>query len=441
MSKILATLYRALGLMPASLAPSVNVDILLTLLFWKLMSEHANNKVAQHQQAWLLHNEATRMLIEINCFVVTPDCSYDTCRWQQPTQAMPALFNGLRRWANAQPFPTLETILRPMRFSKLNPQFDIFLYSNVLAEVMILIGGIDFASYAPGLNMGEIFGKAHAMLSMEGAADKEQVRASQIEAQLLASLLQPLPIDSVYDPLFGDGQRLFACVEHIASRVPRHQLQLYGQEPDAKLFALCKMVLACQDLNLHRLEKSEPLQSPMFGAQRLQLLAANVVLLRLPHQAQDWDFANAAYENIKRFPAPPPEDGRLALIWHGLASMKPQVGRMGVILPLTALVGSDGLALRRYLINQKHLAAVIELPGIARQDEPNVLLLLREHHASNQVAFIGATRQGQPEYDLISIEHALAAARKNQAAPWLHLIDDASIAQQGYSFNLATYSS
>ena len=440
MSEILTALYQALRLMPPSLAPAVNADIVLTLLFWRLLSDKATNKVVWREHTHPVPSAVVRQLMVNNHIIVPANCRYESCHWRHPNQAMHALRRALYRWVNAQANPLLETILRPVRFSQLNPLLAIFLYSEVLAQVITRIGQIDFARVAKNVTVGEIFSRARALLLIE--EEVELLRSDHLEAQLMARLLQPLASDTLFDPQFGNGQRLMACVEQVASSVPKHQMILYGQETNARQYALTKMDLICQGLTRHQLKNSDPLNAPLFASERLTLRAADVVLLRVPFQAQGWDYMNASYENFNRFPSPPPQDSRLALILHALACLKQETGRMAVVLPLRLLASSEGEKLRRFLVKHRHLAAVIELADIVHQPEPLILLLMREYHPSSQVAFIGATSMQEPTgrpYDGSAIEQAYAAAKQKKAAPFLRMIDDVRMAKRDYSFNFTAY--
>lgn len=440
MHEILAALYQALRLMPPSLALGDKADIVLTLLFWKLLSDSAANKLVWRTHPYFIPGAEAQQYMADNHIVVPPYCGYESCRWRQPHQAMGALRYALCRWVNAQANPLLETLLRPARFSQANRKMTIFKNSPVLAHVITRIGQLDFTRAAPGLSAGEIFSQARAFLRIE--EDAAWLRANQLEAQLMVRLLQPLPYDTLFDPQFGNGQRLMACVEHVASHAPRHQLIIYGQETNASQYALTKMDLICQGLTCHHLKNDAPRHALLFGTKQLALRAVDVVLLRVPHEAQAWDYINATYEDFCRFPLPPPQDSRLALILHALACLKPETGRMAVVLPRRLLASCEGFSLRRHVVKNRHLAAVIELAGIVQQLEPPILLLLRAYHPSSRVAFISATLKQDPSgppYGVNAIEQACVAARQNQGAPFLRKIDDVSMAKRGYAFNLAAY--
>lgn len=178
------------------------------------------------------------------------------------------------------------------------------------------------------------------------------------------------------------------------------------------------------------------------------LPSADVVITRIPDTAQAWDYeAAVASGDARRFPLGPPTDSRIALIWHGLSHLGAANSRMGVLLPLTLLDSDEGLVLRRHLVQQHQLEAVIELPVGNRSHPALRLLVLRHENLHGTVAFISGTvtheapmppHNSEP-YDAATVLRAYRAHRSLQAAPCLHPIDYATLARHDYAFHLSAY--
>jgi type I restriction-modification system DNA methylase subunit len=275
--------------------------------------------------------------------------------------------------------------------------------------------------------------------------------------QLVVDMLDLLPIDRVYDPACGDGQLLLACSNDMARRVPSHQLHLHGNVADAGQAALAGMHMLAHGLRLFVLEQTDALGTPLVhkvpDPSAGPLPCADVVLTRLPDAPQDWGAAAAvAATDTCRFPLGPPKDSRIALIWHGLAHLKDDKSRMGVILSLKVLDSAEGLALRCHLVQHYHLEAVIELPGTRCTGSALSLLLLRRENSLRTVAFIARTpysakqiptfEQKGEAYDVDTVlraYHAYLASCGLQHAPFLHLIDYHTLAKHDCQFYLAAY--
>ena len=163
---------------------------------------------------------------------------------------------------------------------------------------------------------------------------------------------------------------------------------------------------------------------------------ADVVICAIPDQLTPWSQFSALQDREKRFPLTPPVDSRVAQFWHGFLCLT-NLGRMAVLMPPTALIGPDGTALLRYLIDHNYLQAVVELPACAdRQSAPEsmpLLLLVDKRKADTRLALIGPERglSGTGYQD----RHVLAAFddwQGHRSNMHLHASDTSAVAQQGY---------
>lgn len=434
MNTILATLFDAKARMPQAIPEDVNADIVLTLLFWKLMSDWAQDKASRfhnhyHQPA--AHLKAIR---ESNQLLFNEACFYESCQWHQPEHACLALRDALYRWHALQKHPSLYSILRPERFGRQGIWFAKLSQSSHLADVITMIGNLSFAHLMPEIRIGEIFSRALDGLLPGGAV------LHHVVPQLMIDLLQPLHTDLIYDPACGIGQLLLACVRDMNQRQPRHQMQVLGQESSMNQWALCKMQLLCHGITLHQLANTDALGQPMLGIPGAP--NPDVVLTYLPGDLKDWKHKQG-WSDV-RFPEQPPKHASLAMIWHGLAQLQQPHARMGVIAPLKLLNNLEATALRRYLVEQRYLDAVIELPAHTCPGGRLGLLVLRHSHLMQGVAFISSKAKGsgarsRPSYDTTAILHAYHACRKHQAAPYLQVIEGSTMVQRDCSFSVADY--
>ena len=438
MQKILATLLQTKTMMPSSIAQAANADMLLTLLFWKLLSDWYQGKASRFQQHYHQPDTYIQATLAANHLRFSESTLYGAIHWDRPERACLALRESLYRWHHLQSQPSLYDILRPERFGQMSPHYPFLSHSNVLADVIRLIGGMSFTHLKPALTIGEVFSRALAILQ----ADEPTLHPLLV--QFMLDVLQPLPTDRIYDPACGTGQLLLACACDMVQRVPRHQMVLVGQEARLNHWALAKMQLISHGLTLHQLTHTDALDKPESGIKgMLGLSRINVVLTYLPGDKQDWKYAAA--KNDRRFPAKPPKEASLALIWHGLAQLQHEHARMSVILPLCLLEGSEGFALRRHVVEQHHLEAVIELPRQLGQGKLLGMLVLRKHHIVNTAAFISGNTMlspelaNQQELDLDVLLQAYRAYRHRQNRAGLYMIENTTLARHAYSFDLPTY--
>ncbi len=438
MNKLLTRLFQAQRALPTSIPASEQRDMLLTLLFWKMLSERQRGKARYRESSY---NGADPMLLHMvqqNRVNLSAASLYEACHWPTPFEAGVTLRTALYQCANEQTNRAFHTVLRPERYGRLSTYHTVLSNSTGLADAAKLIGGLTFED--PDLTIGHLFQRA--METLPG----EPNDVPGFVAQLLVELLNPGSGSVICDPAFGSGQLLRACVDYVAANYPGHKLVLLGQENQSSPWALTKMQLLVNGLLLHRLERADVLEKPMLFGERLSFLPADVVLSRLPDRASPWDHQNAAHENYKRFPGTPPKDSRLALIWTMLAAMKPVVGRMGVLMPADCLDSREGMVLRRTLLERNWLDAIIKLPRPKRKTDAlqavsPALLLVRQQREHDQVAIItGQGQAGQPlrQYDARTIKLAYGAFQARQSHASLHPATGAELAARPCVFEWPT---
>jgi hypothetical protein len=454
MNQIIKALFAAKAKMPAAMTPADSASILLTLLFWKLMSDWVGGKAVRASNRYQTPSPNTAVIfIRQSSYLIFNDAAlYGACRWVRPQDACLAVRESLFGWINLQANPMLHCILRPERFGKSSPNYALFSTSGLFAEVVELIGGMSFEHShsknpaSPPLLIGEIFSRMAEILDISPQALPHEV------TQLLVSILWPSPIDAIYDPACGDAQLLLACVTDMGKRVPNHQIFLLGNVASANQAALAGMQLLTHGLRLFALAGTDALSAgsdadfSVADAQIEEPPGARVVLTRIPLQAQDWDYVSAV--NDPRFPLSPPKDSRIALIWHGLAHLKGERDRMGILLPLELLDSEEGLVLRRYLVQNRHLDAVIELPATRIKEPLLSLVVLRSCSRLSTVAFISSKavvrnsklfQNWNGQYDAAAVVATYKAYRVMARAPWINEIDQATFAAHDYQFNLSAY--
>ena len=441
MNKVLHLLFQAQKQMPVSMGPAVSGDLLLTILFWKLVSDWWRVGGLRYWLPYGGHDPAILAMEQVNQLAVPDAAIYEACQWQNPLEAGAAIRTALYALMNGQRGRALDGVLRPERFGPLSEFAALFGNTDLLARVMNIIGGISVFSTVPQVTMGHVFSRALDILQL--VPDVPPVNV----VQLMAQLVNPVPGDSIYDPVCGCGQRLLAMVERVAKHHPDHQLVLYGQAIQSSQWALAKMQCLAKGLLCHRLERADALDTPMRAPGSDDLLRFDAVLLAVPFAPMEADCL--PQECRARFPLGVPLDARLALIWHALASLKPSQGRLCVWIAQDLLDSDDAFSLRRYLVQRHLLEAVIQLPHKMRRadNNPPVLLLIRQQASRTPVAFMaGMLAQVGKQvhrglYDVREIGFAYAAYQKQQAHPYLRLIDHHVMAKRHYSLAIAAYTS
>ncbi|MCW8335306.1 type I restriction-modification system subunit M [Vibrio paucivorans] len=223
-------------------------------------------------------------------------------------------------------------------------------------------------------------------------------------SDLLSIILEPQQGDSICDPACGSGSLLMKCGKQVQNNFAgSKQYALFGQEAIGSTWSLAKMNMFLHGEDNHRIEWGDTIRNPKLlesGHQDKEggLLHFDVVTANPPFSLDKWGFEDAGNDHFGRFRRgiPPKTKGDYAFISHMIETLKPQTGRMGVVVPHGVLfrASSEG-KIRKQLIDENLLDTVIGLPeklffgtGI-----PAAILIFKKHKDDNKVLFIDASRE------------------------------------------------
>jgi type I restriction enzyme M protein len=177
---------------------------------------------------------------------------------------------------------------------------------------------------------------------------------------------------------------------------------LFGQEAIGSTWSLAKMNMFLHGEDNHRIEWGDTIRNPKLQDSNGGLLHFDIVTANPPFSLEKWGHENAEHDPWGRFErgVPPKTKGDYAFILHMIETLKPQTGRMGVVVPHGVLFrGSSEGAIRTKLIEENLLDAVIGLPeklffgtGI-----PAAILIFKKHKDDKKVLFIDASREFKSE--------------------------------------------
>jgi type I restriction enzyme M protein len=217
---------------------------------------------------------------------------------------------------------------------------------------------------------------------------------------LLGLILDPHEGESIYDPACGTGGMLLECVHHLKENKEDYRtLKLYGQEKNLTSSSISRMNMFLHGIEDFQIERGDTLRNPaFFEADNLKTF--DCVIANPPFSLKDWgaeNWANDAYgRNIAG--VPPPGNGDMAWIQHMIKSMN-STGRMTVVLPPGALYRKNAEGkIRKKLIEQDLLEAVISLGSnifYGTQLAACVLVFkqIKEDKKKGKVLFIDASDQ------------------------------------------------
>ncbi len=170
--------------------------------------------------------------------------------------------------------------------------------------------------------------------------------------------------ETVYDPACGTGGMLLESVNHLKEKKKDFRtLKLYGQEKNLTSSSIARMNMFLHGIEDFQIERGDTLKNPAFFTAD-GLTTFDCVIANPPFSLKDWgakSWTNDPYgRNIAG--TPPDSSGDMAWVQHMIKSLKPNTGRMAIILPHGVLFrkGAEG-KIRQALIEKDLLEAVIGL--------------------------------------------------------------------------------
>jgi type I restriction enzyme M protein len=225
--------------------------------------------------------------------------------------------------------------------------------------------------FDPESTPGDVMGDAYEYL-LKYFADESGKKAGEFftprhVTRVLAEILDPQDGESVHDPTCGSAGMLIEVVNEVRRKGgdPR-TLRLSGQEVSLTTAAIARMNLFMHDIEDFRIRRGDTLRDPKFtkpdgGLEQYDAVVANPPFSLSPWGREDWP--DDPYGR-SRWGVPPATKGDFAFVEHMLAVMKPETGRLAVVMPRGVLFRSGAeREIRKRLVECGLVEAVIGLPA------------------------------------------------------------------------------
>lgn len=177
--------------------------------------------------------------------------------------------------------------------------------------------------------------------------------------QLIASMIEPYD-GTLYDPACGSGGMFIQSAELVKSKQGSiSSVNVYGQEKEPATYRLAKMNLALRGISHHLGGMSDS----SFINDLHKGLYFDYIMANPPFNLKGWYDENL--QNDARwadYVTPPESNANYAWILHMLSHLKKSNGVAGFLLANGALNDSDTLEIRKRLIQNDKVEAIIVLP-------------------------------------------------------------------------------
>lgn len=222
--------------------------------------------------------------------------------------------------------------------------------------------------------------------------------------ELLISILDPKPNQSVYDPACGSGGMLIESYRHVRNCYgAEEELVLYGQEYNPDIYGLCRLNLIAHGITNVHIEYGDSLLYPRF-IEDGKLKTFEIVAANPPWNQDGYSdevLKKAEFNGRYDFALVNANSADWTWIEHMIASTKPD-GRIGLIIDNGCLFrgGSEKLV-RKRILTQDFIEAVILLPEklFYNTGAPGAILIFNKNKKVNRLSkiiFINASNEVVP---------------------------------------------
>lgn len=181
--------------------------------------------------------------------------------------------------------------------------------------------------------------------------------------RLLVQLMKPEAGMSIYDPTAGSGGMLIQSHQYIEEQGQNaNDLELFGQENDPTVVAICKMNIILHNINKYTIEYGDTLEEPL-NEKDGQLIQFDRVIANPPF-SQNYNRATMQYTARFSYGFAPEtgKKGDLMFVQHMLASCK-RTGKVVVVMPHGVLFrGGKEKEIRENMLKADVLEGIISLP-------------------------------------------------------------------------------
>jgi type I restriction enzyme M protein len=283
---------------------------------------------------------------------------------------------------------------------------------------------------------------------------------SVLMSHIIAHELQHKDTLEIYDPTSGSGSLLINIGQAVAQYAKsKDNITYYAQELKANTYNLTRMNLIMRGIkasniktrNGDTLEDDWPYFDESDPQGSYQALYVDAVVSNPPY-SQSWDSSHKESDpRYSRFGLAPKTKADFAFLLHDLYHLKPD-GIMTIVLPHGVLFrGGEEGEIRKQLIENDHIDAIIGLPAniFFGTGIPTVILVLKQKRQNNDVLIVDASKHFLKEgknnklqaSDIKRIVDAVIHRENNHESndKFSQLVSKQTLRDNGYNLNIPRY--
>lgn len=321
-------------------------------------------------------------------------------------------------------------------------------------KLVRLLNGIDemeLGNYQD--NSIDAFGDAYEYLMGMYASNAGKSGGEYFTPQEVSELLAyfifvgKMEVNKVYDPACGSGSLLLKFAKILGKENVR--LGFFGQEINLTTYNLCRINMFLHDIDYDKFDiaHADTLTDPKhWDEEPFEAIVSN------PPYSTKWDGKNnpLLINDLRFSPAgvlAPPSKADLAFIMHSLSWLATNGTASIVCFPGVLYRGGVEQKIRKYLIDNNFIDAIIQLPDnlFFGTSIATCIMVLKKSKNENKTLFIDASQ----EFVKITNNNKLtekhidkivkAYTKREEMNHFLTVVENSEISKQDYNLSVSTY--
>jgi len=423
-------------------------DYILTMLFVKYLSDFYKEKLEELKAKHGNNQERIQKSLSREKFKLDEKCTFEYLLKHKESESLGEEINKILEKIEEDNKEKLEGVFRNVDFNSETMLGRTKERNKILKHLLEDFSDSRLDLRPSRLSGNDVIGDSYEYLISHFASDAgkkggEFFTPSAVST-LLAKLVEASEGDRIYDPTCGSGSLLIKASKEVGN----NNFRLYGQESNGTTVSLAKMNMFLHDINDAVIEWGDTIGNPLHQENE-HLMKFDVVVANPPFSLDKWGAENASEDKYKRFErgVPPKSKGDYAFLLHMIASLN-EHGRMGVVLPHGVLFrGASEGKIRKQLIDENLLDAVIGLPSnlFFGTSIPACILVFKKQKDNSDVLFIDASREFNKDKNQNSLDDEHIAKildtykHKKELDKYSHKATPQEIQENDYNLNIPRY--
>lgn len=338
-------------------------DMMLTLVFLRFIGEKYEDGVERLRQQLIAEGLDPDDEAIVKAFfddATFTDGTFDLpveARWTtiintSAPQLNVALDTALHRIAGSN--PTLKGCFVEGTFTQRN------LGANDMKKIVDEVNKISHKTFGEEKDLiGRVYEYFLKEFAVNATKEEGEFYTPHDVVQLIATVIEPFD-GTLYDPCCGSGGMFIQSTDLVkAKQGDISRINVYGQEKEAATYRLAKMNLALRGISHNLGSESDS----TFTNDLHKGLYFDYIMANPPFNLKGW--YNDNLQNDARwadYATPPESNANYAWILHMLSHLRPLSGVAGFLLANGALGDADAFEIRKKLIENDKVEAIIILP-------------------------------------------------------------------------------